>query len=211
MEPYKVLLPFGPSIYHSTASLNEQRLLKAIAESTKINNQSNGKNLAGNIKSQLNVSCNEIQSSQFLKFIDVHIKQYVREKMARIKENLISSSNIDTSVNTVDYDLGPGPWINYQRQHEFNPLHKHAGALSGICMIDVPIEISQEITNIPLDSNMRCPGQLEFQSNNTTHKIVPKTGDIFLFDADLNHQVYPFVSDVVRITMSFNVYNLTYN
>jgi hypothetical protein len=210
MEPYKVLLPFGPSIYHSTANNNEQLLLKAIAESTKIKNQSNGVNLAGNIKSQLNISCNEIQSSQFLKYIDVHIKQYVKEKMTRIKENLISS-NIDTSVSTVNYDLGTGPWINYQRQHEFNPLHNHAGVLSGICMIDVPTEISEEIIKIPLDSNMRCPGQLEFQSNNSTHKIVPKTGDIFLFDADLKHQVYPFSSDVVRITMSFNVYNLTYS
>jgi len=210
MEPYKVLLPFGPSIYHSSTTTIEQSLLTAIAESTKRNNQSNGHNLAGNIQSQLSVSCNEIQISQFLKFIDVHIKQYVKERMTRIKQNLILN-NIENTVNTVNYDLGTGPWINYQRQHEFNPTHKHAGVLSGICMIDVPEEISKEIINIPINSNMRCPGQLEFQSSNYTHKIVPKTGDIFLFDADLNHQVYPFISDVVRITMSFNVHNLTYN
>tara|TARA_B110000503_G_C7126261_1_gene404748 strand:+ start:140 stop:772 length:633 start_codon:yes stop_codon:yes gene_type:complete len=210
MELYNVLLPFGPSIYHSVADSHEQSLLNAIAESTTRSNISKGKDLAGNIKTQLTVSYNEIQQLSFLRFINSHIKNYVKERMIRVQQNTIVN-NVDPTVNAVQYDLGSGPWINYQRQHEFNPVHKHAGALSGICMINVPIEIAGEVNSVPIDSNMRCSGQLEFQNNNHTHKIIPKTGDIFLFDADLQHQVYPFSSDVVRITMSFNVYNLTYN
>ncbi|SVB62012.1 uncharacterized protein METZ01_LOCUS214866, partial [marine metagenome] len=60
-------------------------------------------------------------------------------------------------------------------------------------------------------SNMTCRGQIEFiysndqLGSNGTHKIIPKTGDILLFDARLKHCVYPFTSDVERISMSFNV------
>ena len=64
---------------------------------------------------------------------------------------------------------------------------------------------------------MRCPGQLEFFYGsdvlgvNGTHKVIPKTGDILLFNAGLKHSVYPFKSDVERISMSFNVWNVEPN
>ena len=38
--------------------------------------------------------------------------------------------------------------------------------------------------------------------------MVPKTGDIFIFPAELKHTVYPFTSDVERVTMSFNVFDI---
>ena len=63
---------------------------------------------------------------------------------------------------------------------------------------------------------MNCPGQIEFMYGpdvvgaNGTHKIVPKTGDFLLFHAGLKHTVYPFKSDVTRISMSFNVMGVSY-
>ena len=65
---------------------------------------------------------------------------------------------------------------------------------------------------------MPCNGQLEFVyaddgfNYSGTYKVIPKTKQIYLFPASLRHTVYPFTSDVERVTLSFNVYNIeTYN
>ena len=61
---------------------------------------------------------------------------------------------------------------------------------------------------------MPCSGQLEFIHGEDgfeysgSFKVVPKTGELYLFPATLRHTVYPFTSDVERITMSFNVHNI---
>ena len=73
-------------------------------------------------------------------------------------------------------------------------------------MIKVPKEIENEYYTHPVDTNVRCPGYLEWVSDTGSHKVVPKEGDIYLFDARLRHLVYPFESDVERITSSFNVF-----
>ena len=119
----------------------------------------------------------------------------------------------------LDYDhmqftLGTGPWINFQTANEFNPMHSHAGMISSVVYIDVPEQIAQE--EYTKDTNMNCPGQIEFMygpdvvGSNGTHKIVPKTGDFLLFHAGLKHTVYPFKSEVTRISMSFNVMGVSY-
>ena len=54
-------------------------------------------------------------------------------------------------------------------------------------------------------------GCLEFAYDNSCcAAITPKTGMIFLFPAHLRHTVYPFKSDVERITMSFNLSNVKF-
>ena len=114
----------------------------------------------------------------------------------------------------MQFTLGTGPWINFQTANEFNPMHSHAGMISSVVYIDVPEQIAQE--EYTKDTNMNCPGQIEFMygpdvvGSNGTHKIVPKTGDFLLFHAGLKHTVYPFKSEVTRISMSFNVMGVSY-
>ena len=61
---------------------------------------------------------------------------------------------------------------------------------------------------------MPCAGQLEFFEGSTswlipgTWKVIPKTGDMYIFPAELKHAVYPFKSNVERITMSLNIFDI---
>ena len=109
----------------------------------------------------------------------------------------------------MNFNLGKGPWINFQRAGEYQPCHEHSGDISAVVYIDIPEEIAQE--EYTKDTNINCPGQIEFlygpdvTGANGTHKIIPKTGDFLLFHAGLKHTVYPFKSNVTRISMSFNV------
>ena len=80
--------------------------------------------------------------------------------------------------------------------------------------IDIPDEIAQE--EYTKDTNMNCPGQIEFLfgsgdlGSTGTQKFIPRTGDFLLFPSALKHIAYPFhTENVTRISMSFNV--LTWN
>ena len=104
--------------------------------------------------------------------------------------------------------------MNFQKKNEFNPVHVHSGELSSVIMIDVPKEIEEESDALKDKTNMPWPGQLEFLDGPSgymytgSYKVVPRTGDIFVFPAQLKHTVYPFTSDVTRITMSYNIFNI---
>ena len=43
-----------------------------------------------------------------------------------------------------------------------------------------------------------------------TYRHTPKVGELFLFPSNLLHTVYPFKSEVTRISMSFNVMGVSY-
>ena len=79
--------------------------------------------------------------------------------------------------------------------------------------IQVPKELSQEPITIPLESNARCPGMLEWVNTGFGagfYRKYPVEGEIYLFPAELKHQVYPFASDVERITASFNISEINF-
>ena len=106
----------------------------------------------------------------------------------------------------ISYNLMQGPWINFSKKGEFNPMHNHSGKISAIIFIDVPDELEQERDKSSY--SMKSSASLEFIFGNQHTIINPKTGMMYLFPSHLWHLVYPFNSDVERISMSFNVDNL---
>lgn len=84
------------------------------------------------------------------------------------------------------YDI----WMNFTYKGDDNPLHNHAGSLSGIIYVKNP---DNEPTNFP--------------ALNYVHD--PKEGEILLFPSHLQHSVDTKETDSERITVSFNldVYN----
>ena len=109
----------------------------------------------------------------------------------------------------VEYDL-IDMWINYMKPGDFNPIHAHGGDLSFVLFLDVPKELDEEIFSFEGTSSE--PGCLTFQFANqarpqwatTKIHVVPKTGDLYIFPALLEHTVAPFKSDVIRISVSGN-------
>ena len=100
-------------------------------------------------------------------------------------------------------------WVNYQRQHEFNPPHDHSDDLSFVTYLKIPEEIKKEYLNYKGKSS--GPGGISFiygEGNRqaiTYQAYFPEEKDLFIFPAWLKHYVAPFQSDVERISVSGNI------
>jgi len=96
-------------------------------------------------------------------------------------------------------------WVNFQNKNEFNPIHNHSGTFSFVWYIDIPDEIRSEWKST--NSNSQVRGCIQFFSSFTNNHIVlnPKTNDLLIFRSSHPHQVYPFESDVTRISISGNI------
>jgi hypothetical protein len=106
-------------------------------------------------------------------------------------------------------------WVNFQKKHEFNPIHNHSGVFSFIIFIKIPYNLKDELEKGPgKNSNTNVASQLCFILNSCEGKIIPicipvdKTYEqhMYIFPSNYNHLVYPFyTSDDFRITISGNV------
>ena len=110
-------------------------------------------------------------------------------------------------------------WVNYQKKHEFNPLHDHSGVFSFIIFINIPYDLKEEDKYF---SGLNCEdreqqihtSRLAFVNNRANGGLestlinVDKSfeGKMFMFPARQAHIVYPFyTSDGYRITVSGNM------
>ncbi len=206
---YNILKPFGPPIYQSDIGEEFLNFLNLIASQSKEEKRNVGATLAGNISEQYSAVLKENQSIEFLD----KIRRHVFNAIIEFEKKYNTSNEEYIYLDKFQFHLGPGAWINYQHSGEFNPLHNHTGQLSAVIYIDVPECIAEENqsalqTNAPSSGKISWVyGSIDYATDyHFTHQ--PKTGEIFLFPAGLQHMVYPFKSDVERISMSFNVYDI---
>ena len=102
-------------------------------------------------------------------------------------------------------------WVNYMQPGDFNPVHTHGGDYSFVLFLDVPKQLKKEQENFKGTSTP--PGSLMFEYTQqakprwatTGTRIIPETGDIYMFPALLQHWVCPFKSKVTRISVSGNL------
>lgn len=105
-------------------------------------------------------------------------------------------------------------WINFQKKHEFNPVHDHTGILSFIIFLKIPYTLEDEDRFFPTPAGDYSTSRLSFL-------LTDYLGDIFelklnvdksfenkmiIFPSPLKHMVYPFYStDEHRVTVSGNI------
>lgn len=207
---YKILKPIGPALYYTQLDNSVIKMLSDVCESSRNAHVDVGMTLAGNLEQQWAAIFNPEQRIQFQKEMHEHIFSALVEM--DIDSNIIFQSAPDKEK--VRYNLGTGPWINFQQPGEFNPYHNHSGSLSAVIYISVPEEIEQENTEISFSTNMPSAGKICFIYGadgfgiHSSYAHPPKTGEMFIFPACLKHLVYPYKSNVERISMSFNVHNI---
>jgi hypothetical protein len=159
--------------------------------------------LAGNIKEEYS--------------LHKYIPKFENFIISQIKE----SPYLSKYINNYHVLTNPLPlclanfWVNFQKKHEFNPLHKHTGLLSFVLFMKIPFLIEEEKKLGPgALSNENIPACLSFVFPSAeiggieTIKLEvdrnwEKKG--VMFKADLNHVVNPFFSDGTRITISGNI------
>ncbi len=199
---FTVNCPFGPLIYTADISGDFHKFLVDGLEDCR-KAQDARQRLVGNIDQQRFAPYNP---QKFTKFLDPHIVNYMEEKNNRhnnIKD--ICNDKLvqwDAKKSTIKYNLGQGPWVNFQKKGEFNPIHNHGGIVSAVIFIKIPKELKDERDSSTYTA--KASGCLEFLYMGQHIVVKPKEAMMFLFPAYLQHAVYPYHSDVERVSMSFN-------
>ena len=106
-------------------------------------------------------------------------------------------------------------WVNHQKQHEFNPLHNHAGVYSFVIWMKIPFKWEeQNQKDIGRKSNHSQISNFSFVYTNILGKIsfyryelsTEDEGTLLFFPSQVYHQVYPFYDcDEDRISVSGNI------
>lgn len=168
---------------------------------TSTENRFNG-NLAGNIESEFTLTKNKEA-----------LEKYILSLCAQYRNNW-DMRHTGKPLAAEDLEL-QSYWVNFQKKHEFNPMHTHDGLYSFAIWLKVPYTMQQELEQ-PMSraANMPRPGMFCFIYTNIFGEIREAEfpvdnsyeGVIFLFPSCLPHTVYPFsTSDEYRISISGNI------
>ena len=114
-----------------------------------------------------------------------------------------------------NYVIDNDAWANFQKKHEYNPIHFHHKAISWVIWITIPYDLEEEL-NMPnvKEAHVKYASKFEFIYNSldggisTTQLDIDKTweGSLIMFPNYLKHQVYPFqTSNECRISISGNI------
>lgn len=161
--------------------------------------------LAGNIKKEFAFP----QAKPIINDTIMHLCELYDTKYDYMKTIDILSDNLPIELNEDNI------WINYQKKHEFNPVHDHSGIYSFVIWLKVPYDLQEEIEYSPGSKSNKCvAGNFEFVYTNNLGMIscmqIPTDrtyeGRICFFPARISHCVYPFyTSDDYRISISGNI------
>ena len=171
-----------------------------VAQQTDIRN-----NLAGNISKSyyiqdtwfyenvLKQAAETLYFRDWANYYNVHIAKGVRSPVFKL--------------NTI--------WVNYQKQHEFNPPHGHEGMFSFVVFMKIPTHWKEQHA-LPWLKGVDEPYASDFQFllsqgqgpiQPVTIPLCPEDeGRMLFFPAWLYHQVFPFYNTKEeRITVSGNI------
>ena len=207
-----------PTIGFITSKLNDEELTPIWKEVNKILESFNSayeynENLAGHIKREYKlVDC----FSHMNDIVSPLIGAYRDEFPCYMSK--VQVTNRDPHFDDIVLaDL----WVNFQKKHEYNPIHTHKGIFSFVLWLDIPYTIEEEDNVfLKVPDNDKNAGRFSFTYSDPlgtlSHEHIPvdKTwnGTICLFPSTLSHSVNPFyTSDDYRITISGNLRSIKHN
>ena len=143
--------------------------------------------------------------------------QYVINGQFRdcIEQTYLEYSRKFNFYENQNYIIDNDAWANFQKKHEYNPIHFHHKAISWVTWITIPYDLEEEL-NMPnvKEAHVKYASKFEFIYNSfdggisTTQLDIDKTweGSLIMFPNYLKHQVYPFqTSNECRISISGNI------
>ena len=110
-------------------------------------------------------------------------------------------------------------WVNYQKQHEFNPIHDHSGLFSFVVFMKITTNLKEQHA-LPFYARSNHPSASDFAfvwsekdseiCEHTSFQLSPDDeGRMLFFPAKLKHMVYPFYgTEEERVTISGNIFQI---
>ena len=188
-------IPFGPYVMKTKIP---EDMRKRLLKDGKKDLKSYHKNLAGHLHTQLKY--NDETTAWFYQESNF-IWQAYREGWSRFTG--LPNEGVELSA----HDL----WVNFMKPGDFNPVHTHGGDYSFVIFLDVPKQLEKEEEEF--EGTSAKPGSLMFEFTQqakpkwaqTGQSIKPRTGDMYIFPALLQHWVVPFKSKCTRVSVSGNL------
>ena len=188
-------IPFGPYVMRTKVP---EDIRKRLLTDGKKQLKSYHKRLAGRLDSQLKY--NDETTGWFYRESSP-IWQAYREGWS----NWTGHPNEGIELNA--HDL----WVNFMKPGDFNPVHTHGGDYSFVIFLDVPKKLIEE--QDAFEGTSSKPGSLMFEFTQqakpkwamTGQAFRPRTGDMVIFPALLQHWVLPFKSKCTRVSVSGNL------
>ena len=207
MEPEFLQGQFAFGIETNLSGTPAMLRLWEYISTAKENSKSLKSNLAGNLSSSL-----VLNDTDNWFFVNTCIPIIGKYKEFFKKSTAFNSQPI--SKNDLPYGLDRF-WVNFQKQHEFNPMHNHSGVYSFVVFMKIPT-VWKEQCEIPFvkESNSPKASAFEFVYTDIMGTISQYTycldssfeGIMLFFPAEMMHQVYPFYNcEEERITISGNI------
>ena len=181
-------------------------LWKLIEESKK-QPESMKSELAGNISSSIRLDGGSPLIEDFLqniipKYIQQSINSFGPPYSLEMQEGQIWNLN--------------SLWVNFQKKHEFNPMHDHGGVYSFVIWMQIPTSYEEQ-RKLPICAESNADGNISnfaFTFTNTLGRICQfvcnmekdAEGYMVIFPSELKHEVFPFYeNDGERISISGNI------
>ena len=106
-------------------------------------------------------------------------------------------------------------WVNYQNQHEYNPIHNHGGMYSFAAWLKIPTDFDEQAQHYTAkDANRSTNSAFSFEYTDIfgeirtyLYQLKPSwQGTLLFFPSKLRHAVYPYYNcDEQRISISGNI------
>jgi len=188
----KILSPFGPKI--AQLKFSKTLIKKTNDEVDRILTQKKllkkydyTKKLVGKIKQEIKIPKNFIKKNLYTQ-ISRSIKKYIKSTTGKTTKT-VKIKNL---------------WVVNQYSEEYNPVHYHAGHISGVGYLKVPKFFHKHRKNHNTDGTIDFLNGNKMFLNNSIYNHKPKVGDVILFPSYLMHTVYPFSTEGERRSFSFN-------
>ena len=192
-----MIKPFGPSIIklklpETIISQMNEYVDNILKEEMKLKELDHGSQLAGNVSQEILLETEFMKKINWVGFIGLACDEWLKKTNGKQLKDLALIKS----------------WIVRQFKHEYNPVHHHAGHISGVGYLKVPRDFGGSFNK---DKARNSNGNLVFIHgsanlfSNATFTIKPELGDFYMFPNYLQHAVYPFTgTDEERRSVSFN-------
>lgn len=197
-----------PNMGFLQAKFSDQELMPLFEEIKKIeisnfrNTSKYNKHLAGNLEFEFEL----FESKSYMESLMAPFCIEYNKRFGYTDRLGFLSENVPLVLDSL--------WVNFQKKHEFNPVHNHQGLYSFVLWIDVPYDIADEIASPgSKSSNAQFPAHFQFLYTNVVGEISSHTipvdrlyiNNMILFPSAFRHTVYPFsTSDGYRISVAGN-------